>query len=85
VPASDKVELLRVQYEGAEIRLRELDAEYEAAKAALEDEYGPRLRTLGDNAHRLQKELCDAEAVGALLDRPDGRAVARELGLKFPE
>jgi hypothetical protein len=79
------LEQLRGRYVEAEARLHELDAEYQAARAAVDAEYGPRLHALGAEAHRLQGELCDAEAVDALLDRPDGQAVADALGLTLPE
>jgi hypothetical protein len=66
--------------------LEQLRGRYvEAERAAVDAEYGPRLHALGAEAHRLQGELCDAEAVDALLDRPDGQAVADALGLTLPE
>ncbi len=71
-------------YDAAIGKAYALQAEKDAALAKVKDKYGDKLRSANDAAAVAHKALLDAQAAGALLDRPDGEAVAEALGLTLP-
>ena len=75
---------LQAEYDEAIDNAYKIQAEKDAALAAVKDEYGDKLRDANDKAAQAQKALLDAQAADALLDRPDGQDVAHALGLKLP-
>lgn len=79
-----KLEELRQENEQAHAELYELQTAKDAAVEALYEEWRPKLWEAQDKAAAAQKAMCDREAAEALLDRPDGEAVARTLGLELP-
>jgi len=72
---------LKAAYEAAEAEAHAIQAEKDAALDALRAEYGDRQRTANQAAADAQKAYNDAQALDALMDRPDGEDVARRLGL----
>lgn len=73
------------KYEQAAANTAKLQAEKDDALAKVYDKYGDRLRDAIDAEAAAQKAWMDDEAARALLDRPDGEAVAASLGLTLPE
>jgi hypothetical protein len=76
---------LRADAKAAEENAQKLQAEKDDAVRKVREKYGKRLAKAVDEAAAAQKKLADGEAADALLDRPDGRAVAEALGLTLPE
>lgn len=79
---------LRKAWEQAEAKAHKLQAQKDAAmdKAReVRDRLAPKMREANQAAADAQKAYLDAMAAEALLDRPDGEAVANSLGLKLPE
>lgn len=75
---------LEQTYRDAEAKAQKLMAEKDEAVQKTRDRYASRLQEANDEAAAAQKEWLDAVAAEALLDRPDGEAVARSLGLTLP-
>jgi hypothetical protein len=72
---------LRGEWEQAEQKAQQLQAEKDDAIDKLRAKYTQKLRDAVDEAAAAQKRFLDAEAADALRDRPDGKAVADALGL----
>ena len=81
---SEKLEQLRQENEQAHADLYALQAKKDEAHAALYAEYREPLREAQQRAADAQKAMCDREAAEALLDRPEGEAIAASLGLELP-
>lgn len=75
---------LKQENEQAHADLYALQAEKDAAVEALYAEWRSKLQDAQVRARDAQKAMCDREAAEALLDRPDGEAVAQSLGLELP-
>ena len=76
---------LKQAWQDAEAEAVKLQNEKDAAIDKIRAKYGDRQRKAVDKAAKAQKEFLDAEAANALLDRPDGEAVAAALGLTLPK
>jgi hypothetical protein len=76
---TQNLDKLRKASDDAHTKVHALQAEKDEAMQKVRTKYTDRLRTAIDKAAAAQKELCDAEAAGALADRPDGPAVAKAL------
>lgn len=75
---------LQADYEKAEEHAQKIMADKDEAIQKVRDRYGERLQKANQKAADAQKEWADAEAANALLDRPDGEALAERLGLELP-
>jgi hypothetical protein len=82
---SKHTDTLKARFEKAEAAAHQLQADKDKAVRHARDKYAAKLQKANDQAAAAQKEWLDAEAVDALLDRPDGERVARSLGLTLPE
>lgn len=76
---------LKKQYEEAEARAQKIMADRDEALQKVRDRFDDKLREANAEAAEAQKALNDTEAARALMDRPDGRAIADALGLELPE
>lgn len=81
---SEHIDNLREKYEKAEADAQKIMADKDEAIQKVRDRYGERLQKANQKAADAQKEWADAEAANALLDRPDGEALAERLGLELP-
>lgn len=79
------IEKLRKASQDAEAKAQKLMAEKDDAMSKVRDRYSAKLAKATDEAAAAQKQLADAEAAQALMDRPDGPSVADALGLTLPE
>jgi hypothetical protein len=76
---------LKTQYEQAETDAQKLMAEKDDALEKVRTRYGKRLQDANQKAAQAQKAWSDAVAAEALLDRPNGEALAQTLGLTLPK
>jgi hypothetical protein len=76
---------LKTAYEQAEAKAQKLMAEKDDAIDKVREKYASKLQQANQYAADAQKAWNDAVAAEALLDRPDGEAVADALGLTLPE
>lgn len=81
--------ILRNEYAAAEQRAQQLMAARDEALRELHEQHDADLRRATDDAARVQKELCNAEAAHALADRQDlgdddKTRLADSLGLTLP-
>lgn len=81
---SDSTKALKTKWQNLEAKAVDLQNEKDADLDKLRAKYADRQRKAVDEAAAAQKEYLDAEAVQPLLDRPDGEAVAKALGLELP-
>lgn len=79
-----KLDELREANDKAHADLYELQAAKDEASRKLFEQYHEPLAEAQQKAAAAQKAMCDREAAEALLDRPDGEAVAQSLGLELP-
>ena len=75
---------LRAANDAAETEAVRLQNEKDAALQAIYDQYTQPITDAIVAAAAAQKALNNAEAAYALLDRPDGEALAASLGLELP-
>jgi hypothetical protein len=76
---------LHETYEKAEQDAQKIMADRDDAIQKVRDRFDDRLRKANDKAAKAQKVWLDAQAAEALLDRPDGEAVAQALGLNLSD
>lgn len=81
---SGNVKDLKQAWLDAEADAIRLQGEKDDAIDKARAKYAKRQRAAVDKAAAAQKAYLDADAAGALLDRPDGEAVADALGLTLP-
>jgi hypothetical protein len=81
---STHTDTLEHAYRTAEAKAQKLMADKDEAIQKVKDRYAQKLQDANVEARDAQKAWADAVAADALLDRPDGQAVAASLGLTIP-